>query len=124
VGCPSPNQICSGKCCAGTGCCGTNCQTTHDNGVGDAYYDCSPAGVPGDPSNYSLGLAEEAAQAVPAGGSIAQNTCADNGGDVVVLFNGASATPFIVWAYDGPAVGHVAASNSGACPTTSSPTWT
>lgn len=33
--------------CATPACCGNSCQTIHDNGVGQAYYDCNPLGVYG-----------------------------------------------------------------------------
>jgi hypothetical protein len=34
--------------CTTPACCGTSCQTTHDDGVGQSYYDCNPQGTYGE----------------------------------------------------------------------------
>jgi hypothetical protein len=38
----APNT--GGCACNTPGCCGTGCQVTHDNGVGQPFYDCTPLG--------------------------------------------------------------------------------
>jgi hypothetical protein len=43
--------------CTTPACCGTSCQTTHDNGVGQSFYDCFPLG------SHSSQSAMEACQA-------------------------------------------------------------
>jgi hypothetical protein len=51
---PSTDDGCE---CAGNGCCGTGCQTSHNNGVGQKFYDCAPLGT------YNVTQATEAAAA-------------------------------------------------------------
>jgi hypothetical protein len=35
--------------------------TAHSNGIGGTFYDCYPSGAPGTNNNYSLALAQDAA---------------------------------------------------------------
>jgi hypothetical protein len=53
--------------CATPGCCGSSCQTSHDNGVGQTFYDCNPQGT------ITIGSATEAcvAHALTVGGKAA-----------------------------------------------------
>jgi hypothetical protein len=117
-GCPSGTIDCSGGCCAGSACCpGGGCQTVHDNGVGQAFYDCSVRGVPGRPSTYSQNLAKEAAAAA-SGTGLVVSSCP--GGEVL-----GAHTPrgYAYWGYTGSIAGYVNLSGAPACPDTTSPTW-
>jgi hypothetical protein len=123
-GCASGDQVCGSNCCPGTGCCGSECQTSHDNGVGDTYYDCLAKGTPGDPSTYSAQLATDARAAYPLS-SFSDVATSCNGGDTEVLVRYDEQT-YVTWAFTGDAAGHVTVNNLGngpLCPDTSSPIW-
>jgi hypothetical protein len=90
----------------------------HANGLGGTYNDCGdPQGIPGTASTYTLAMAMLAAGS--AGTTPSQVNC--GGAGAVAASVGSH---FAVWAYTGPAAGHVVESLSGAlCPTTNDPTW-
>ncbi len=105
--------------CAGTGCCAGACQTTHSNGLGQSYFDCSPLGT------YSLTAAQAARAAWTGAGVDAQGACGSGGPSSPQCVSRQTATQCAVWCYTKSVAGHVNLSNttSCTCPTTASPTW-
>ena len=98
-----------------------------------SYPDCSPFGVPGNPSTYTRALAVEAAQAyasaqapqdVPAD-TVCGSTGAFTGtmeGAIALQHTGLFDANTPVWVYEGPFAGYVAAANG--CPdSTTHTTW-
>ncbi len=112
--------VCASSCCPGTGCCGPDCQTAHNTGAGQNFYDCAPPGVPGQPSTYSLALAEEAWAAFNNGSSSGASRLTCPGGNV---YQGFSNGEWGTWGYTGSIAGYVHIGTTPTCPTTSSPTW-
>lgn len=49
--------------CATPACCGTSCETTHNDGVGQSYYDCDPLYANSPTCTYSQAAATEACDA-------------------------------------------------------------
>jgi hypothetical protein len=106
-------------------CCGTSCQTTHNNGLGEPYYDCSPLGTPGLPSTYTATMASEARTAWPNAGTDNMGTCG-NGANASACIGRATAGSCAVWCYTKGLAGYVhlnLVNNQCYCPTTSDPSW-
>jgi hypothetical protein len=94
----------------------------HANGEGQTYTDCvDPAGTPGTGTTYNVTMADDAAKAWAAGGTLAAPTCGTSS-----CVSNVSGTNCVVWCYTGTLAGYQlkSASNKCTCPTTSStPTW-
>jgi hypothetical protein len=125
------NGLSSDGCeCATVGCCSTACQTTHSNGLGQAFYDCTLPGIPGNPSRYSQTLAVEAGQAWDSSvGFVGQCTYGVplTPTNVWVVVSAAK-NQCAVWLYLKNLAGHVWVTdgdiNSCLCPAdASAPTW-
>jgi hypothetical protein len=106
--------------CTTPACCGTSCQTTHDNGVGQSYYDCSPQGT------YNSGTAMEACQAYatgmnanPANCSAGWNCTGVDTQSVCYTTNGGNSGTDC-WNYAGTNTGRV---DDFACPSSKISTW-
>lgn len=114
--CGTSQLVCGTSCCNGTACCpGNVCQPAHPNGLGQAYYDCSPLGTPGNPGGYTQQMATGAANAWNASASSQSITC--GGGLCLARSTG---TQCAVWCHDSLLAGYVylnAASPSCICPT-------
>ena len=111
--------------CASPSCCGTSCQTTHDNGVGQNFYDCSPLGTPGTATTYTLAMANEARDAWPVAGAVSTGSCGTAPaatGTCTCKLGAASAT---VWCYTGGLAGYVFQNSAAACgcPIIGDTTW-
>jgi hypothetical protein len=106
--------------CATPACCGDRCQTTHSNGVGGTFYDCTPAGT------FNRDQAEAACNASALLGLTGSLSCSDKAcgasNDSICL---AGLTDCTCWTYAGPNAGRVArGSGLGCqCPTATSATW-
>jgi hypothetical protein len=95
--------------CNTPACCGTSCQTTHDNGVGNSYYDCLTAGT------YTLAQAMKACTAYTGNASqCVQFTCVTATDGPIVCSTGAMTQNCICWSYGGNNVGN--ADNAGGPP--------
>lgn len=100
--------------CATPGCCAGGCQSSHTNGLGQRFYDCSPLGTynqsqamaacvayTGNPAECALGICGTTDSAVAA---VNLPDCP-------------------VWVYSGGAVGHVRSSSGCFCPNFLDPSW-
>jgi hypothetical protein len=99
----------------------TSTTRVHSNGLGQTYLNSAPLGTPGNPSTYTLSMANGAATAWPPSGTIFTGTCS-GAGAVLKL----TATSAAVWVYTGTLAGHVrlnSANNTAFCPNGSSPVW-
>src|SRR5262245_20226511 len=85
--------------------CGGNPPPPHVNGLGQAFNDCSPLGVPGSAATYSQTLAAEARAAWPNAGTDANATASSPTRDQAVYRQ--TTNSCAVWAYTGPNAGHV-----------------
>jgi len=106
--CPAATPACAGGrcyalacagagCAGGTACCaGPSCPPAHDDGLGQAYFDCAPLGDPALPASYTPAMAQEAAQAWAPAGSAA-TTCAG-----CVGWWDAARMSCAAWCYGGP----------------------
>ncbi len=116
--------------CSTPACCGTGCQTTHGNGVGQNYYDCTAT------KTFNQSQATEACNSYMSangGGSCSQSTTCCNGIDIVVCLGtttssvcGSAGGTCYCWQYQGPNPGHVekvSGSCKVACGSSSDPTW-
>jgi hypothetical protein len=95
--------------CNTPACCGTSCQTTHDNGVGNPYYDCVTQGT------YSQAQAMKACTAYT--GDAAQCvpwTCVTTTDGPIICSSGAMTKNCVCWSYAGNNIGYV--DNGGAPP--------
>jgi len=104
--------------CATPGCCNGACQTTHNDGLGQHYYDCNPLGTPGMGNTYSQMMAMEAANAWMAGGTTATVMCMGQ-----TCFHKKIGGQCATWCYTGALAGRVDLAGGCACPTVNSPTW-
>jgi hypothetical protein len=105
--------------------CAGNPPPAHVNGIGQPFDDCSPLGVPGNASTYSLTLATEARAAWPFSGTDITGTCGAGGTAPRAVFR-QTATSCAVWAYSGAPAGRVhlnSADKNCYCPTSADPTW-
>jgi len=119
---------CGGQCCSGPACCGSSgsqtCQYTHNNGVGQTFYDCIPVG------DYSQPLATDAANAWSTTGSDTFTVCPGCLARQVPSLNGGLGACGI-WCYDSSGVSIPGTVNvvqtqiclSSYCPGSSSSTW-
>jgi hypothetical protein len=96
--------------CATPSCCGTSCQTTHQDGVGQSYFDCNALGI----HNSSQALEACTAYALTQGKTA--NACTDlwncsayGGGTInFVCFSASPGTcTNFCWQYAGPEQGWV-----------------
>src|SRR5262249_34582213 len=110
--------------CATPGCCATACQTTHMNGLGQKYYDCTALGTPGIPSTYTGTMATEAADAWTT--SVTATPCqCGTGASAPRCYYKQTATACAVWLYTGGLAGyvHLEPTSSCICPGSTDPTW-
>ena len=104
--------------CAGTACCGAGCQTTHQNGEGQNYYDCSPV------NTHSQTEAQAACEAYSGGSCSNSSTCC--GADIIVCL-GTTATAYcggstsLCWQYGSVGSGTVVSGSSASCTAGSTP---
>jgi hypothetical protein len=103
--------------CTTPACCGTSCQTTHDDGLGQSFYDCSPIGT------HTAQSAMEACQAYAMG--ISGNAAACSTGYYCTTHDeeacyapGGNGT--VCWGYRGSTLGQV---TDFSCPSNISGTW-
>jgi hypothetical protein len=107
--------------CATPACCGASCETTHNNGVGQHYYDCNAL------STFNLNQAKAACLAyVQTIGGTAAN-CTDGwqcggAGPVLVCSQNTAGTTCVsyCWGYNGALVGAVTGCS---CPFTVGGSW-
>lgn len=100
--------------CHAPGCCGDGsvCEPLHDNGVGNLFYDCTPAGT------YTSALALKACIAyTDAAAQCVGFSCAKAGAGPIICSSGALTINCMCWSYGGSNVGLV--DNGGAPPGTS-----
>jgi PKD repeat protein len=103
----------------------------HQNGLGQTYSDCAPLGTPGNSSTYNQTMAQEAATAWNASGTIQMEQCGSGANVAQVVVDQVSpAGPTAVWTYSATGtqtatVGHVFASSSStaSCPLSADPAW-
>lgn len=110
--------------CAGTGCCGSSCQTSHVNGLGQTFYNCTPRGVPGNPGTYTHAMAVAARAAWPVSGVDMTSYCTVPFYFDVVFRQ--TPTSCAVWAFTGPYAGFVllnTSNNTCWCPSNSNMIW-
>ncbi len=99
---------------------------SHQNGLGQSYTDPAPPGTPGSAATYSHTMAIEAAQAWPMVGIRPLSRKCGNGAGAAEAISMQSPAHCAVWAYTGPAAGHVrlnTANNTCVCPTVTDPAW-
>jgi hypothetical protein len=104
--------------CATPSCCGSSCATTHSNGLGENYYDCTAK------STYNSTQAMEACAAYTGNQSLCSTAgCTGPGSNLVAC--GAINGKCACWNYSGSNVTHVTTSANSTCycPTSSDPTW-
>ncbi len=100
-------------------CCGASCATTHNNGVGQSFYDCVAKGT------YTQMQAGKACTAYTGNQfSCSAANCLSDAGDSVVC-GAADSGSCVCWNYVGNNISHVYKSGSGTCfcPGSSDPTW-
>jgi len=105
--------------------CGGNPPPPHVNGLGQVMNDCSPLGVPGNASTYTLTLATAARAAWPYAGTDS-NGMMGTGPRAAYCVARQTATACAVWAYSGPVAGYVhlnTASSQCYAPTSTDPVW-
>jgi len=104
--------------CNTPACCGSSCQTSHSNGIGGTYYDCTAK------STYNSTQATEAC-GVYTGSQSSCTTlgCTGPGSNQVVC--GTTGGICVCWDYSGTNVGHVTTSPSSSCycPASTDPSW-
>ncbi len=104
--------------CNTPSCCGNGCQTTHDNGIGENYYDCTAKGT------YDQPQATEACAAYTQNQALCSaSTCTGGGANHVVC--GTANNVCVCWNFQGSIIGHVYSSGTAACycPGTTDPSW-
>jgi hypothetical protein len=101
--------------CAATSCPGS-C-TTHNNGVGENYYDCNPLYTASNP--WTEAAAIEACTALS--GEAAKCTGYKCGNSLSICSSGSVVCD--CWEYSGPLAGHVNASGNCDCVVSTDPTW-
>ena len=114
--------------CATPACCNGACQTTHSNGEGQSFYDCTGQGT------HNQTQAEEACAAFT-GSSGACKQSTSGGCNCLLLFCGASAQSMCgmagsachCWQYSGPNAGKVESESTSNCKAScgsgSDPSW-
>ncbi|HEY2511319.1 MAG TPA: hypothetical protein VGI39_10705 [Polyangiaceae bacterium] len=104
--------------CATPGCCATGCQTTHNDGVGQSYYDCNPTKTVTELealeacTAYAGGDAGACSGGWNCSGANTQYVCFSND-------NGTDCTSFC-WGYSGSRAGKV---DDCSCPSNPVGTW-
>jgi hypothetical protein len=96
--------------------CTTTC-TTHDNGVGENYYDCDPLYSSNNPWTQTAAL--EACTALT--GEAAKCTAFTCSGAHSICSSGSVVCD--CWEFSGPQAGHVNASGNCDCVLSTDPTW-
>jgi hypothetical protein len=96
--------------------CATTC-TTHDNGVGQNYYDCDPLYSSNNPWTQAAAL--EACTALT--GEAAKCTVFNCSGTHSICSSGSIVCD--CWEFSGPQAGHVNASGNCDCVLATDPTW-
>jgi hypothetical protein len=99
-------------------------QTQHQNGLGQTYNSALPLGNPGAASSYNQSMAQAAANAWPASGTVSSAVCAVPRNAQMVTKQ--TTNSCAAWAYTGQIAGRVhlnTANKNCICPTTSDPTW-
>jgi len=93
--------------CNTPSCCGNACQTTHDNGLGAKFYDCTAK------NTYNQIQAIEACAAYTGNSNLCQMlTCVNPKDDLICgILNNICAC----WDYNGQQVGHVSLSQNKTC---------
>jgi hypothetical protein len=99
----------------------------HANGQGQAYTDCTDGvGVPGNAATYNVTMADDAAKAYSATGTVSPKLCGTPSDSCVQIVTTGTGAACVVWCYTGALAGYQLKSGASACtcPTTSStPTW-
>jgi hypothetical protein len=104
--------------CATPSCCGSSCATTHSNGLGTNYYDCTAK------STYNSTQGTEACGAYTGNQATCTTlSCTGPGSNQVVC--GTTGGKCACWNYSGSNVGHVTTSPNTTCycPASTDPTW-
>jgi hypothetical protein len=104
--------------CNTPSCCGSSCATTHDNGLGSKFYDCTAL------NTHNSTQAMEACAAYTGSQSLCSTSgCTGPGSNMVACgtINGICAC----WNYSGTNVGHVTTSTNSTCycPVSTDPSW-
>jgi len=110
--------------CATPSCCGMACAVTHDNGVGNAFYDCAPLNT----FNQTEATAACVAWTKNTGLCMITNCNVDGGfaGEATFAFYMGKC---ISWGYSGPMAGHLYQVNPASsisdcrCPDQNQPLW-
>jgi hypothetical protein len=106
--------------CATPSCCGSACANTHQNGVGQNYYDCVDAGT------YNQTQAGKACTAYTNDQfACMAASCIGDAGDLVICGTPDGGTSCVCWDYVGTDISHVYKSGTTTCycPGTTDPTW-
>ncbi len=114
--------------CINTPCCTAGMCNVHSNGQGQQYTDCvDAAGTPGSGSTYNATMANDAAKAWAAAGTIGSKLCGSPADSCISSVTGSGGSGHcVVWCYTGALAGYQveSAANQCTCPTASStPTW-
>ncbi|MHB1845846.1 MAG: hypothetical protein ACYCWW_13550 [Deltaproteobacteria bacterium] len=112
----------SGCSCATPACCGTACQVTHQNGLGEPFYDCTALGT------YNQTQASEALKAWPTsvGATVFTTECNRSSTNPNYGVCAQTSSQCACWYYQGSLVGTVTFDSSAknvVCPTSGDPTW-
>jgi hypothetical protein len=106
--------------CATPSCCGSACAITHNNGVGQSYYDCVDAGT------YNQTQAGKACTAYTNDQfACMAASCIGDAGDMVICGTPDGGTNCVCWDYVGQDLSHVYKSGTTTCycPGSTDPTW-
>jgi hypothetical protein len=120
-GCSGGTYDCDGdggngcECTIGTGCCGSGCQITHDNGIGQSWYDCVAYGT------HTQAQATKACEAYAGSGECGSRSCLS--GQRAMCSSGATAPDCICWGYQGAIQGWVNNAGGGGCQCGQSAQW-
>lgn len=104
--------------CNTPSCCGNNCQTTHQNGLGQDFYDCAAQ------NTYNLVQAIEACTAWSGNSNLCMTTsCVQPKDSLVCAVNNNNVCA--CWDYSGQTPGHVflSANKTCYCPGGNDPSW-
>ena len=112
----TPADVGSGEGATCPASCATTC-TTHDDGVGQNYYDCNPLYSSNNPWTQTAAL--EACTALT--GEAAKCTVFTCNGTHSICSSGSVVCD--CWEFSGPQAGHVNASGNCDCVLATDPTW-